>query len=40
MEIVANPDPETGLYAKNRFSDIIKIKIPADCLAIQIGETC
>ncbi|EGR33191.1 hypothetical protein IMG5_206851, partial [Ichthyophthirius multifiliis] len=32
-------DPEGGLYAKNRFTEIQRIQIPADCLAFQIGET-
>jgi hypothetical protein len=26
--VVENPDPETGLYAKNRFSKVVKLIIP------------
>ena len=32
-------DPEAGLYARNRQSELIKVSIPEDCLAFQIGET-
>ncbi|KAL4469872.1 hypothetical protein ABPG72_011093 [Tetrahymena utriculariae] len=32
-------DPQGGLFAKNRFADQQRLKIPQDCLAFQIGET-
>lgn len=32
-------DPEAGLYVRNRQSALIKVMIPDDCLAFQIGET-
>jgi isopenicillin N synthase-like dioxygenase len=28
-----------GLYVRNRKSELIKVTIPADCIAFQIGET-
>jgi hypothetical protein len=28
-----------GLYIRNRKSELIKINIPSDCIAFQIGET-
>jgi isopenicillin N synthase-like dioxygenase len=39
-EIVqANTDPEAGLYARSRHSDLLKILIPENNIAFQIGET-
>jgi len=35
---IASPDPESGLYIRRRSGDVIKIKIPRDCLAFQTGE--
>lgn len=32
-------DPEGGLFAKNRFAEQKRLKIPQDALAFQIGET-
>jgi hypothetical protein len=29
----------TGLYIRSRNSEIVKVSIPADCIAFQIGET-
>jgi isopenicillin N synthase-like dioxygenase len=36
---VPSPDPASGLYAKTRTGQIVKIAIPKDHLAFQIGET-
>jgi len=36
---VNNPDPEAGLYARTRAGKEVKVSIPRDCLAFQIGET-
>lgn len=33
------PDPDAGLYAKTRDGKEMKIRIPSDCLAFQIGES-
>ncbi|KAL8672522.1 MAG: hypothetical protein Q9168_003025 [Polycauliona sp. 1 TL-2023] len=33
------PDPDSGLYIRSRTGAITKVKIPADCLAFQTGET-
>lgn len=30
-----SPDPEAGLYIRNRHNDVVKVNIPADCLAFQ-----
>ena len=32
-------DPQSGLYIKSRNSENIKVNIPADSVAYQIGET-
>ena len=32
------PDPNAGLYIRNRGGDVLKAAIPADCLAFQMGE--
>ena len=32
-------DPEAGLYIRNRRGELVKVSIPTDCLAFQIGET-
>jgi len=36
---VPNPDPKSGLYVKARNGSIVKVDIPSDCIAFQIGET-
>eukprot|EP00029_Vermamoeba_vermiformis_P002528 TRINITY_DN12905_c0_g1_i1.p1 TRINITY_DN12905_c0_g1~~TRINITY_DN12905_c0_g1_i1.p1 ORF type:complete len:384 (+),score=113.56 TRINITY_DN12905_c0_g1_i1:40-1152(+) len=36
---VPNPDPQSGLYIRSRKGDLIKVNMPADHLAFQIGET-
>lgn len=33
------PDPNAGLYARSRSGDLVKVSIPQDYLAFQIGET-
>ncbi|KAL8682981.1 MAG: hypothetical protein Q9186_001060 [Xanthomendoza sp. 1 TL-2023] len=33
------PDPNSGLYIRSRTGAITKVKIPADCLGFQTGET-
>jgi isopenicillin N synthase-like dioxygenase len=38
-EEIANPDKGSGLYVRSRKGETIKINIPADSLAFQIGET-
>jgi len=37
-ELPTSPDPEAGLYIKNRHGDVVKVGIPRDCLAFQTGE--
>ena len=34
-----SPDPLAGLYIRSRTSTLVKVSIPADCLAFQTGET-
>ncbi|GBL50669.1 hypothetical_protein [Candidozyma auris] len=33
-----SPDPEAGLYIKNRHGEVQKVNIPKDCLAFQSGQ--
>jgi len=33
-----SPSPDAGLYVEDRNQQVIKIKIPSDCMAIQMGE--
>lgn len=33
-----SPDPDAGLYVVNRDNEVVQIKIPRDCMAIQMGE--
>lgn len=33
-----NPVPEAGLYVEDRNQQVVKVTIPSDCMAIQIGE--
>jgi isopenicillin N synthase-like dioxygenase len=37
-EAIACPDPQAGLYIRTRGGDTVKVVIPPDCLAFQIGE--
>ncbi|EWC43539.1 hypothetical protein DRE_01426 [Drechslerella stenobrocha 248] len=37
-ELEKSPDPEAGLYIKNRRDEIVKVGIPRSCLAFQTGE--
>lgn len=39
QELGAAPDPDAGLYIKDRHGGIVKVGIPRDCLAFQTGET-
>ncbi|CAD1808000.1 2OG-Fe(II) oxygenase family protein [Candida parapsilosis] len=34
----ASPDSKAGLYIKNRNDEVVKVSIPADCLAFQSGS--
>ena len=36
---VPNADPSAGLYILSRRGELVKVSIPADCVAYQIGET-
>lgn len=38
-QIVQNTDSSAGLYVRSRHSDLIKVAIPPDHIAFQIGET-
>ncbi|CUM55968.1 uncharacterized protein AC631_05604 [Debaryomyces fabryi] len=33
-----SPDPEAGLYIRNRHNEVVKVNIPANCLAFQSGS--
>mmetsp|Transcript_37974 Transcript_37974/g.77293 ORF Transcript_37974/g.77293 Transcript_37974/m.77293 type:complete len:248 (+) Transcript_37974:789-1532(+) len=33
------PDPSAGLYIKSRSGDLVRVEIPPDALAFQVGET-
>ncbi len=33
------PDPAAGLYIRSRQGDTVRVAIPSDCIAYQIGET-
>lgn len=33
-----SPDPDAGLYIRNRHNELRKVNIPADCLAFQTGS--
>jgi isopenicillin N synthase-like dioxygenase len=37
-EVVPNMDPTSGLYIRNRKSELVKVGIPQDHIAFQIGE--
>jgi isopenicillin N synthase-like dioxygenase len=37
--VVPSPDPDAGLYIRDRVGNEFKVTIPADMLAFQIGET-
>jgi len=38
-DVVTCPDPDAGLYIRTRGKQLLKVSIPANCLAFQIGET-
>ena len=35
---VPSPDPAAGLYIRTRRHGVVQARIPADCIAYQIGE--
>ncbi|KAA8897039.1 hypothetical protein TRICI_006801 [Trichomonascus ciferrii] len=37
-ELNKSPDPDAGLYIRNRRDQVVKVAIPKDCLAFQTGE--
>lgn len=37
-ELDAAPDPDAGLYIKDRCGGVVKVGIPRDCLGFQTGE--
>jgi isopenicillin N synthase-like dioxygenase len=39
-EQIENPDPNAGLYVVDREGESVKVDIPADCMAVQLGECC
>lgn len=38
-ELPQSPDPQAGLWIKNRKGEPVQVKIPRDCIAFQTGET-
>ncbi|CAE8693924.1 unnamed protein product, partial [Polarella glacialis] len=36
--VVPNPDPDAGLWVVSRDGNAVPVKIPSDCMAIQVGE--
>jgi isopenicillin N synthase-like dioxygenase len=38
-DVIPNADPTSGLYIRTRKSDLVKVAIPQDHIAFQIGET-
>jgi isopenicillin N synthase-like dioxygenase len=39
-EQIANPDPNAGLYVVDREGESVRVEIPEDCMAVQLGECC
>ncbi|KAK6820486.1 hypothetical protein PG987_014886 [Apiospora arundinis] len=37
-ELAQSPDPQAGLWIKNRKGEPVQVKIPRDCIAFQTGE--
>lgn len=37
-DLPSNPDPQSGLYIRNRHNEIVKVNIPKDCIAFQTGS--
>lgn len=37
-DLDSNPDSNAGLYIRNRHNEIVKVKIPKDCIAFQTGS--
>ena len=38
-EIPSCPDPKAGLYIRTRQGRTVRVAVPSDCIAYQIGET-
>ncbi|ODQ76991.1 hypothetical protein BABINDRAFT_163893 [Babjeviella inositovora NRRL Y-12698] len=38
-ELSLSPDPEAGLYIRNRAGDTVKVSIPRNCIAFQTGQS-
>lgn len=38
-EMASSPDPQAGLWIKDRKGTPVQVKIPKDCIAFQTGET-
>ena len=38
-ELIENTDSTAGLYIRTRDSELVKVSIPKDHIAFQIGET-
>lgn len=38
VQQASNPDPDCGLYIRNRKGEEVRGVIPKDCLAFQIGQ--
>jgi isopenicillin N synthase-like dioxygenase len=36
--LTKSPDPKAGLYIRSRGDSVVKVNIPADCIAFQTGE--
>lgn len=34
---VANPDPHSGLYVRDRHGNVVKVALPPDHVAFQVG---
>lgn len=39
QEVIPNPDPTSGLFIRSRQGELVKVDMPPDHLAFQIGET-
>ena len=37
--VINNPDPSAGLYIRNRQGNLVRVPMPSDHVAFQIGET-
>lgn len=39
QKLIPNPDPASGLFIRSRQGELVKVDMPSDHLAFQIGET-